>query len=216
MISENYIHILIILFLFFLVFWFAEFLYRRKTAQYITRKVVHIGGGVVASLLPIIVKLETVILLGVGFFLLLLFSKRKKLLNSIHETEDYSIGALLFAPSLTVSAIIFWPIHTLIFQGAALVLGLADGIAGIVGTKYGRKKYMITGKKTVEGSICFFVVTVFVLWGILYINGGFMPDKIGLVLASSLLLTAIEALFSKGWDNAFIPLASGAVLYFIL
>ncbi len=213
---ENYTNLLIVLLLFFLVFGLAEFLYKRKLPVYVTRKVVHMGGGVVATLLPFFVKLETVIILGVGFFLLLLFSKRKKLLNSIHATEDYSTGALLFAPSLMITALIFWPKNILIFQGATLILGLADGIAGIVGAKYGRKRYKITGSKTIEGSVCFFFVTVFVICGILYINGGLTFDKSLVVLGSSLILTIVEALFGNGWDNLFIPIISGTILYLIL
>ena len=170
MIITNSFNILIVLFLFSLVFGFAEFLYKRRVASYITRKIVHIGGGVVAALLPIFVNLETVVILGIGFFLLLVVSKRKRFLNSIHEIDDYSIGALLFAPSLTLTAIIFWPLNTIIFQGAALVLGLSDGLAGIIGTKYGRRKYRITGIKTVEGSLIFFLTTVSILFSVLYIN----------------------------------------------
>ena len=216
MITEYYTNILIVLFLFFLVFWFAEFLYRRKVASHITRKVVHIGGGLVAASLPLFVDLKTVIILGIGFFLLLVFSKKKKILDSIHKIDEDSIGALLFAPSITLTALIFWPINTLIFQGAALVLGVSDGFAGLIGRKYGRNKYQITGTKSLEGSLSFFLITLFILFVVLYINGSFTSDKIFLALGCSFLLTAVEAMFGKGWDNIFIPLASGIILYFIL
>ena len=170
-----------------------------------------------AALLPIFVNLETVIILGIGFFLLLVFSKRKNFLNSIHKIDDYSIGALLFTPSLTLTAIIFWPLNTLIFQGAALVLGLSDGIAGVVGARYGRKKYKVTGDKTIEGSLIFFLITVLILFGVLYINNtAFALDRALVVFGSSLLLTIVEATFGKGWDNLFIPIVAGAILYFIL
>lgn len=213
---ENYINVLIVLILFFLVFGFAELLYKRKIDSYITRKVVHMGSSLVVVLLPLLIKLETVIVLGIGFFLLLTFSKRNKLLNSIHDLEDDSVGALLFAPSLMLTAIIFWPINTLIFQGAALILGLSDGVAGIVGTRYGRKKYKLMGTKTVEGSISFFMVTILILCSILHINGTLAPDKILVVFGSSLFLTIIEAMFGKGWDNLFIPMISGSLLYFLI
>jgi phytol kinase len=216
MINEYYTNILIVLFLFFLVFGFAEFLYRRKVASYITRKIVHIGGGLVATSLPVFVNLKTVIILGLGFFVLLAFSRKKQILNSIHKIDEDSIGALLFAPSITLTALIFWPINTLIFQGAALVLGVSDGFAGLIGRKYGRNKYKITGAKSLEGSLSFFLITFFILFVVLYINGPFTPDKIFLTLGCSFLLTFVEAIFGKGWDNIFIPLASGLILFFIL
>lgn len=217
MTTTNTLNILIVLFLFLLIFGCAEFLYKRKTPSYITRKVVHIGGGIVAASLPFFVNLEIVIILGIGFFLLLVLSKRKNLLNSVHKINDPSIGALLFAPSLTLTAIIFWPINTLIFQGATLVLGLSDGIAGIVGARYGKKKYSITGTKTIEGSLIFFLVTVLILFGVLYINNAPLTLNGALsVFGGSLLLTIVEAIFSRGWDNLFIPIIAGSVLYFIL
>lgn len=215
----NIPNLLIVIALLVLIFGYAEFLYKRQVAVHLTRKVVHIGGGIVTALLPFFVNLETVIILGIGFFLLLALSKWKNLLNSIHKVDNDSVGALLFVPSLTLVAIIFWPINPLIFQGSALVLGLSDGIAGIIGTKYGRKEYSITGKKTIEGSLTFFIITVFIMFCILYISGRtslVMNNGTLFVLGSSLLLTIIESAFGKGWDNLFIPIVTALILYFAL
>ena len=217
MMTANILNILIVLSLFLLIFGCAEFLYKKKISPNITRKIVHIGGGIVAALLPIFVNLETVVILGIGFFLLLTVSKRKKLLGSIHKINDESMGALLFAPSLTLTAIIFWPVNTLIFQGAALVLGLSDGIAGVVGQRYGRKKYSVSGIKTIEGSLIFFLITTLILFGVLYISGTSVAlDMTLLVFGGSLLLTIVEAAFGRGWDNLFIPIVAGILLYFVL
>lgn len=211
------LNLLIVLSLFLLIFACAEFLYKRKIPAPTTRKIVHIGSGMVAALLPIFVNLKIVIILGVGFFLLLALSKRKNLLNSIHKINDESIGALLFAPSLTLTAIIFWPMNPLIFQGAALVLGLSDGVAGVIGTKYGKRRYNITGAKTTEGSLVFFLATFLILFGVFYVNGGLPAfDGVLFIFGASLLLTAVEAAFGKGWDNFFIPIVTGSILYFAL
>lgn len=212
------LNLFIVLSLFSLIFGFAEFLYKRKMAAHLTRKIVHIGGGIVAALLPVFVNLGTVVVLGICFFLLLVLSKRKNLLNSIHKINDESMGALFFAPSLTLAAIIFWPTNPLIFQGSALVLGLSDGIAGIVGTRYGRREYNITGRKTMEGSLVFFIVTILILLSILYISEASLTMNKGalFVFGGSLLLTIVEAAFGKGWDNLFIPIVTGSILYFAL
>ena len=146
-----------------------------------------------------------------------MWSKRKNFLNSVHKIHEESIGALLYAPSLTLTAIVFWPINQLAFQGAALVLGLSDGIAGIVGRRYGKRKYSITGTKTVEGSIVFFLITALILSVILLANSSHpFLNKMILVFGGSLLLTIIEALFGKGWDNLFIPLVAGFIILFAL
>lgn len=218
--TEKYINVLKVFLLLFSVFGLAEFLYVRNIPPYVTRKVVHIGGGLVSALLPLFVKLNTAVFLGAVLFLLLLFSKRKKMLKSVHEGYDDSFGASFFAPGLIVTALLFWPINPLIFQGAALVLGLSDGIAGIVGVKYGKKKYNITGVKTIEGSVTFFLVTIFVLCFVVYISGGLVPDSVfgksPTILGASLVLTLVEAALGKGWDNLFIPIIAGTILVFIL
>lgn len=217
MITTDIANLFLVLLLFLLIFGSAEFLYKRKLSADITRKIVHIGGGIVAALLPVFLDLKTVVVIGGGFFLILLWSKRKKFLNSVHKINEESIGALLYAPSLTLTAIVFWPVNQLAFKGAALVLGLSDGIAGIAGRRYGKRKYSITGTKTVEGSIVFFLITVLILSGILLAQSS-QPvlNKTVFILGGSLLLTIIEALFGKGWDNLFIPLVAGFILLFAL
>ena len=217
MTTADIINLFLVLLLFLLIFGSAEFLYKRKLSADITRKIVHIGSGIMAALLPIFLDLKTVIVIGGGFFLFLVWSKRKNFLNSVHKINEESIGALLYAPSLTLTAIIFWPVNTLIFQGATLVLGLSDGIAGIVGQRYGRKKYSITGTKTIEGSLIFFLITTLILFGILYISDTAVAlDKTLLIFGGSLLLTIVEAAFGRGWDNLFIPIVAGTILFFIL
>ena len=210
-------NLLLVLSLFLLIFGSAEFLYKRKLSPDITRKIVHIGGGIAAALFPVFLDLKTVVVIGAGFFLILLWSKRKNFLNSVHKINEESIGALLYAPSLTLTAIVFWPINQLAFQGAALILGLSDGIAGIVGRRYGKRKYSITGTKTVEGSVIFFLITTLILSVILLTNSSQpLLSKMILTLGGSLLLTIIEALLGKGWDNLFIPLIAGLILIFAL
>jgi len=127
--TTTYINLFIVLSLFALIFGIAEFLYKRNLSADITRKIVHIGGGIVAALLPIFLDLKTVVVIGGGFFLILLWTKRKNFLKSVHKINEGSIGALLYAPSITLTAIFFWPINPLAFQGATLVLGLSYGIA---------------------------------------------------------------------------------------
>ncbi len=217
MITTDIVNLFLVLSLFLLIFGSAEFLYKRKLSVNITRKIVHIGGGIVAALLPVFLDLKTAVVIGGGFFLILLWSKKKNFLNSVHKMSEESIGALLYAPSLTLTAIVFWPINQLAFQGAALVLGLSDGIAGIVGRRHGKRKYSITGTKTVEGSVAFFLITVLILSAILLANSS-QPlfSKMIFVFGGSSFLTIIEALFGKGWDNLFIPLVAGFILLLAL
>ena len=209
-------NISIVIFLFLIFFVLAEFLYKRKVASYITRKVVHIGCALVAVLLPFFVDLKTVIGLGIGFFLLLIITKRKKILNSVHEIGEDSIGALLFPVGVVLTALIYWPINILIFQGSVLILGLSDGFAGLIGKRYEKNVHMIYKNKSVEGSLVFFFLTFIILIYLLNLNGTLEWSIIPLILIISLLITVAEIMFDRGWDNLFVPIVAGLLIYFIL
>ncbi len=208
---------LVLVILYLLVFGVGELLYYHGVAPTITRKIVHIGSGMISALLPLFLPLETAVLLGTVLSILMLISKRTKLLNSIHAIEEESLGAFLFGPSMIVTAFLFWPINIHIFQGACLILGLSDGLAGFIGKRYGKLLYRVTSTKTVEGSAIFFSMTALLLLVIVYVDHG----AIGLVdiiraLYGSILLTVGEALCRTGWDNLLVSVASGTVLYFML
>ena len=116
-----------------------------------------------------------------------------------------------------MGGLIYWPLNPLIFQGATLILGLADGLAGLLGQKFGRYAYHITGPKTIEGSLTFFGVTVVILLSLLFWQHILFDNpRLLLILGGALLLTLTEALFSRGWDNLPVPLVAGAILYFLL
>jgi phytol kinase len=147
----------------------------------------------------------------------LVWTKQAGLLPSVHQANDRVFGAVLFPVSLTLCAACYWPIDPLIFQGAALILGLSDGLAGLIGQKMGRRPYRITGPKTIEGSFVFFIVTV----TIFLILSGEKPgliNPIGLFVMAiaALLLTAVEGSLGKGWDNLPIPILGGLILLFLL
>jgi hypothetical protein len=50
--------------LYTLVFILAELLYQRGVSKQVTRKIVHIGGGIVSALLPALVSLPSALALG--------------------------------------------------------------------------------------------------------------------------------------------------------
>jgi dolichol kinase len=117
------------------------------------------------------------------------------------------VGALLFPISLLLCAALYWPLDPRIFQGASLILGLSDSLAGLVGRRFGRLAYRLTGPKTVEGSLTFFAVTL-----ILLLCLADWPD-LRLAAGGALALTLVEALCSRGWDNLTVPLLAGLIIY---
>lgn len=195
----------------------AEVLYRLRVSPIITRKITHICGGIVSALLPFFVTIYTTIALGVFLTLFLFWTKRFKTLGSVHAANSDSIGALIFPPTITLAALLYWPINPLIFQGACLVLALADGLNSIVGIYFGKRMFHVTGTKTVEGSLTFYLITIGIFFAIIaYAGVAMSPSMILYILSSSLALTCVEALLGKGWDNVFVGLGAGAILLFAL
>jgi len=208
--------ILIVLALYGILFTISEAAYRRNFPAMYSRKIVHIGSGIISSILPLLIDLTSTLVLGAGFTVLLIWAAKQNLLNSIHTINGRSSGTVLFPIGLMLCAGMFWNIDPSIYQISALILGLSDGLAGIVGNRYGRSSYNITGIKTFIGSLTFFAVTLIImLSAVVYYLRSVDLTIICIIVLSSLILTAVEGLLGKGWDNLILPPASGFLLYFI-
>lgn len=209
--------LIIILVLYASVFAAGEMLHRKGYAAKTTRKITHMGSGIVSFFLPLLVNLQTVVIIGSCFVLLLFWTAKKQFLSSVHRVENKSFGAILFPIGLTLCAIIFWNINPLIFQGAALILGLSDGLACIFGQKFGRRGYNISGYKTLEGSLMFFLITSIILLSIIFWGKADIGlAEVFFVVLGALALSIVEGLSGRGWDNLFIPLFGGLTIYLIL
>jgi len=210
--------LIIILLLYILVFAVAEVLSCYGFSTLITRKITHIGGGLISFFLPWVANFQTALIISFVFIFFLFWTKKKQILNSVHGLDYESSGAILFPVGLMFCIIFFWNINPIIFQGSSLILGLSDGLAGILGQKIGRRKYNITAPKTVEGSLVFFLVTVIILSSIMliYHQNVIGLSKISFIVLGALFLSITEGLLGKGWDNFFLPPLSGMVIYLLL
>src|SRR5688572_23930019 len=76
----------------------TEFLYRRfKIPAEVSRKFLHVSGGLICLLLPVFFSSHWwVLMLALLSFLLLLVTYLKDMLHSIHKTKRYSIGSIIF------------------------------------------------------------------------------------------------------------------------
>lgn len=100
----------------------------------------------------------------------------------------------------------------------AMVYG--DGFASLIGQKYGKHHFNLTGDvKSVEGSITMFIMVcimcsaVFLVYGAIDYN---IPNyNFAFVVFISLIATVCEAVTPKGLDNLSVSSVS-AVLYYIL
>lgn len=208
--------LIFILILYGLIACFGEVLYRFGVPAKITRKMVHMGGGMISAFLPFWINWPEAIVIFFILFFLVLITKKIKLFNGIHKDYKWALGAPLFPIGLLISALIYWPINPLIFQGSALILGFSDGLAGLVGQLYGVKKYrLIGGEKSYLGSLACGLtsLTIFLTFALL---SGFVLNDLIISLLGAITIALMEGIVGKGKDNLILPLAGGLFLYFLI
>jgi len=119
-------------------------------------------------------------------------------------------GELYFALAVGVIAVIThdkW-----IYMAALLQMSLADGLAAVVGSRWGGKhKYSVLNHpKSLIGTLTFFIISI----GLLLIFNSLFPSPLGIgwLIFASLLATLIENFGVGGLDNLLVPLLVAVVL----
>ena len=195
----------------FLVLLLSEYGWRRHwLANEFGRKFVHITVGSFVAFWPFYMSWDQIRLLSVAFLVVVLISNQFKLFHAINSVQRPTFGEICFA---AVVGLLTFVTHSKgIYAASLLQMSLADGLAAIIGTRYGRdNKYHVLGHlKSVIGTLTFFVVSLALLVGYgLYSVAGV---SLGLALAGSLGATVIENLAPLGLDNLFVPLFVGVLL----
>lgn len=177
------------------------------------RKIIHIGTGLYALLLPWIFPsrwpVYVLIFLTICVMLALRLPKMSKsgLGTTLHKVERNSYGDILLAISVGMCFFLAQE-NKLLYVLPIAVLTLSDAAAALVGSFYGTKRFKVEESyKSLEGSIVFFAVTLIISFVCLLLLGHFPPLNI---LVLSLMIAAfgtlVEAQSWRGFDNLFLPL----------
>jgi len=187
------------------------------------RKIIHIFVGIWAAWLPIWLGWRSIIVLGILLFIGVFIAERLKLIRSIRSVSRSTIGEYLFPVTMIILAIFFK--NNIIFAAAMFQLGLSDGMAAVIGTRYGKKtRFKIMGnKKSIHGTVTFFVIsTIIYCWALWALHpsvafSGIVTSAVSLVLALSLsaVITVAELTGRKGIDNITVPLLTAISLTLI-
>ena len=186
----------------------VEIGFRRGLGPETTRRIAHAVGAASVALLPLFLRLPELIVLAVLFTAVLVLTRRRNMLGSVHEIDRASAGALVFPAGLLLAVLVGWH-HPGAIAYAALVLGLADPGAALVGTRMNGVGWAVLGgHKTVSGSVAFFIITVAV--------GGFIGFATGAphlfaALEAAAVLTTIEGSIGYGLDNLSVPAVASAL-----
>ncbi len=197
----------------------AETLYGRiSTDSELARKVVHIGTGNVILVawwlqIPAWVGISASIIASA----IALLSYYIPVLPGINSVGRKSFGTFFYGISIGVLIAWFWPIQQ--FQYAAigvLVMTWGDGLAGLIGQRFGKHPYHVLGmKKSWEGSVTMAVTSYAVSSLILFGVQGNVWQTWLVPVAIALVATGLEAFSKLGIDNLTVPLGSAALCFFL-
>jgi phytol kinase len=195
----------------------AEWLHRSPLANpEVVRKVVHIGVG---NVILLAWWMQTPVWLGVGasviFSTIAFLSYRFPILPSINGIGRRSLGTFFYAASIGLLVGYFWTVekpHYAVL--GVLVMTWGDGLAALVGQRFGHHPYTLWGmKKSWEGSLTMAVVS-FVVSGLvlLSVNGAHWQTWVVAAMVAA-IATGLEAFSKFGIDNLTVPLASAMTAF---
>lgn len=181
-----------------------------KTHSELSRKFIHITVGSFVAFWPYFMSWNQIRILSLAFLIVVATSRYFKLFKAIHSVTRPTWGEVFFAAA--VGATTFLTHTKWIYAVALLQMGLADGLAAIIGVRYGkRNRYHVLGQtKSLAGTLTFAVVSV----GLLAIFSHYNSDPLSLLAIVGLSVTAalFENLGVFGLDNLMVPILVAAVL----
>ncbi len=191
----------------------------RGTDAEFTRKIVHIGSGNVV-VIAWWLQLPAWVLMGASFIasIIALISYFLPILPSINSVGRQSLGTFFYAVSIGVLAQWFWSMG----QPQYLVIGIlvmawGDGMAAIIGQRFGQHSYTVLGvKKSWEGSLTMMGVS-FVVSSIVFFWVGVPILTVGVVsLMIAIAAMTLEAFSKLGIDNLTVPLGSAVLAFYLI
>jgi phytol kinase len=169
------------------------------------------SSAVCAAFLPLVLGFDEIAMLGLLFAALMATSQRLGVFTAIHDVSRRTYGEVLFPLGIAVLALACS--SPMPFAYGVLVLGLGDGLAALVGERFGRRRVpLFQTRKTLWGTGSFLVVCFLV--GVVLLTATGVASAYAL-LASALMalaLTPVELALTYGLDNVALPLVAGLLL----
>lgn len=190
------------------------------------RKILHIMVGNIAFLLPVFLTREIMAFIAAGPFIFLTFLMSPytplKTIKGKTSAAGHGMGLVYYSISWTILAYIFFDNMVIIAIGI-FAMSYGDGLASMIGVKYGKQKYNITGdEKSFIGTLAMFLVTfIMIIIAILYyqyiqgINFDFTILSLGYLAIFSAVGAIIEGFTPKGLDNLTVPFVITGLYWYI-
>jgi dolichol kinase len=182
----------------------------------ISRKITHICAGSAIVFLPLFIDagwshylnitvfaVWTVLLIQKGLFAAD-DDQAVKTMTRTGDKRELLKGTLYFVIVAMICGTLYYKQFTGVL--AMAILGWGDGLAPIIGTRYGKLKYRVLSDKSVEGSLAFLVGSLFAGMFFVWLIVPELFDA-GKIVTIALIATVVEGVSPKEVDNLTIPLA---------
>lgn len=180
------------------------------------RKLVHITIACYAATWAFFIDPTGIALISLILIGAVILMQKYPIMQSLHTAQRITYGELWYPLGIGLSAILFT--NPTIYALAVLHMGLADGMAAVVGVSMGKRavKFKINHHtKSVAGTLTFVAVsfTIFLLYWLLLANVPLFSDSALyasiISLSSAVIVASIEVFAPKGSDNILVPIAAG-------
>ncbi len=179
----------------------------------IKRKIVHIGTGNVILLawwlhMPAWIGITASILASA----VTLLSYKFPILPGINSVGRQSLGTFFYAVSIGLLINWFWLQQPHYAVLGVLVMTWGDGLAALIGQRFGKHLYQIWGmNKSWEGSLTMVLIS-FIVSSLIFLGvQGNVWQTWVVSIAVALVATSLEAFSKFGIDNLTVPLGSAAL-----
>jgi len=186
-----------------------------------SRKFLHIMTGNIAFILPLFETREIMAFVAAGPFILFTFlmspySPIKSMRGKTSEA-GHGLGLVYYAITWTVLAYAFFDHREIIAMGI-LAMSYGDGLASLIGIKYGKRKYCVfKDTKSYVGSIAMFVCTFLLLVIALLFYAEPVTTRVAVyLLCMAGVATIVEGITPLGLDNLSVPFVAALMYWFFL
>lgn len=156
------------------------------------------------------------------FVIINYLSYKYNIIKVMERDEKDGLGTVYYAVTLLILAIVSFGIFKNPTLGLVpnLILAYGDGFAAIIGKTVKSKRYKLSdSKKSFAGSLTMFIISTLLIGGyLMYMNPEIFWQSAHWPLVAimiAFIITAIEAISSKGTDNITVPISSLILLILI-
>jgi len=185
----------------------------------VLRKGLHISMGLTTLSFPWLFETPwpVVLVAGSSALAFLTFRTRfvlfRRLARAMQGIKRVSVGEYCFVAA-TCIVFVLAADDPVLYCIPMLLLTLADSAAALVGTTWGRHRYMTLGDyKTLEGSAAFFIVAfACIAVPLAWFTPASNPESMATAALIAVAVTVLEAAVGGGFDNLLVPLGAFAAI----